>query len=147
MPGNAHYAGRRIQEQLVSAGRVPWTIMPATQFHDFAAMVAGWAETDGSATVAPLLLRPIAPEDVAEILVEIATGRPQGRYRDIAGPQTQDLVDMARRTYAAQGRQIRLIAAWSGIFGTAMAGDVLLPGTDARIAPTTFDTWIANGAP
>jgi uncharacterized protein YbjT (DUF2867 family) len=37
--GNAHYAGKREQERLVEAGRVPWTIVPATQFHDFAAMV------------------------------------------------------------------------------------------------------------
>ncbi len=144
--GSAHYAGKRAQEELVSAAAVPWTIVPATQFHDFAAMVAGWVERDGSATIAPLLLQPIAPRDVAEILVEIATGTPQGRYRDIAGPETQDLVDMARRTYAARGREIRLVPTWEGIFGTAMAGNVLLPGSEARLAPTTFDAWLAEGA-
>ena len=41
--GTAHYAGKREQERLVEAGRVPWTIVPATQFHDFAAMAASWA--------------------------------------------------------------------------------------------------------
>ncbi|MFD0890995.1 SDR family oxidoreductase, partial [Streptosporangium algeriense] len=58
--GNAHYAGKREQERLVSEGPVPWTIVPATQFHDFAAMVTGWTERDGAATVAPLLVQPIA---------------------------------------------------------------------------------------
>ena len=47
--GNAHYAGKREQERLVTGGRVPWTIVPATQFHDFAEMVAGWSETNGVA--------------------------------------------------------------------------------------------------
>lgn len=144
VPGNAHYAGKREQERLVIAGPVPWTIVPATQFHDFAAMVSGWTERDGVATIAPLLVQPIAPADVADILAEIATGEPRGRYVDIAGPEPQDLVDMARRTYQARGREVRLVPTWSGRFGPDMAGDVLLPGPDARIAPTTFDTWLAE---
>lgn len=143
---NAHYAGKLAQEELIEAGTVPWTIVRATQFHDFAAMVAGWAEHDGTATIAPLLVQPIAPDDVAEVLAEVAVGEPQGRYRDIAGPETQDLVDMARRTFAVRGEQIRLVPTWDAMFGTAMAGNVLLPGPDVRIMPTTFDDWLAAGA-
>ncbi|GLW11270.1 nucleoside-diphosphate sugar epimerase [Microtetraspora sp. NBRC 13810] len=142
--GNAHYAGKREQERLVAGGPVPWTIVPATQFHDFAAMVASWTERDGVATIAPLLVQPIAPADVAGILAEIATGEPQGRYVDVAGPEPQDLVDMARRTNDARGHAVKLVPAWSGMFGPAMAGDVLLPGENARIAPTTFDEWLAE---
>ncbi|WP_306367479.1 SDR family oxidoreductase [Nocardiopsis sp. CC223A] len=141
--GNPHYAGKREQERLVENGPVPWTIVPATQFHDFAAMVAGWTERDGVADIAPLLVQPIAPADVAEILAEVAVGEPLGRHADIAGPRTQDLVDMARRTLHAQGRRVDLVPTWSGVFGTSMAGDVLLPGEDARIAPTTFEEWLA----
>ena len=142
--GNAHYAGKREQERLVTEGRVPWTIVPVTQFHDFAAMVTSWTEQDGAAPIAPLLVQPIAPMDVADILAEIATGAPQGRYRDVAGPEPQDLVDMARRTNEARGRAVKLIPTWSSLFGTEMAGDVLLPSEGARIAPTTFDEWLAK---
>ncbi|WP_052852489.1 SDR family oxidoreductase [Streptomyces avicenniae] len=142
--GNAHYAGKREQERLVAAGPVPWTIVPATQFTDFAAMVAGWTERDGAATVPPLLVQPIAPADVADVLAEIAAGAPQGRYRDVAGPDRQDLVDMARRTFDARGHAVRLVPSWSGLFGADMAGDVLLPGDGARIAPTSFESWLAT---
>jgi uncharacterized protein YbjT (DUF2867 family) len=144
--GNPHYAGKREQERLVSAGPVPWTIVPVTQFHDFAAMVAGWTEQDGVATIAPLLVQPIAPADVADVLAEIATGEPQGRYVDVAGPESQDLVDMARRTNEARGHTVKLVPTWSGLFGPEMAGNVLLPGDGARIAPTTFDDWLAKTA-
>jgi uncharacterized protein YbjT (DUF2867 family) len=144
--GNAHYAGKREQERLVQAGSVPWTIVPATQFHDFAAMVTSWTERNGVATIAPLLVQPIAPADIADVLAEVATGEPQGRSPDVAGPETQDLVDMARRTNEVRGRQVRLVPTWSGLFGPSMAGDVLLPGEGARIAPTTFDEWLAAGA-
>lgn len=142
--GNAHYAGKREQERLVTEGPVPWTIVRATQFHDFAAMAASWTEQDGAAALAPLLVQPIAPADVADVLAEVAAGEPRARYRDVAGPETQDLVDMARRTHAARGQQMRLVPTWSGLFGPSMAGNVLLPGEDARLAPTTFDAWLAQ---
>lgn len=144
--GTAHYDGKREQERLVEAGTVPWTIVPATQFHDFAALAAGWTEHDGVATIAPLLVQPIAPDDIAAVLAEIAAGEPQGRYVDVAGPETQDLVDMARRTNAVHGRTVKLVPSWSGPLDLSMAGNVLLPAPDARIAPTTFDQWLAAGA-
>lgn len=141
--GNAHYAGKREQERLVESGPVPWTIVPATQFHDFAVTVVGWTERDGVAPIPPLLMQPIAPADVAAVLAEVAVGAPHGRYRDVAGPETQDLVDMARRTNDARGRQVKLVPTWSSsLFGPDWAGEVLLPGADCRIAPTTFDQWL-----
>ncbi|MFJ8363535.1 SDR family oxidoreductase [Streptomyces sp. NPDC093984] len=142
--GNAHYAGKREQERLVTEGPVPWTIVAATQFHDFAATVTKWTEQDGVATIPPLLVQPIAPADVGEVLAEIAVGAPRGRYRDVAGPEPQDLVDMARRTHDARGHAVKLVPTWSSVLGVEMAGDVLLPGQDARIAPTTFDEWLAQ---
>lgn len=142
--GNAHYAGKRAQEAAVEAGPIAFTIVPSTQFHDFAAMVASWSERDGAAMVPPLLIQPIAPADVADVLARVAAGSPQGRHRDIAGPDTQDLVDMARRTHTAQGRAVRLVPTWqNGVFDESMAGNVLLPGPGADIAPTTFDDWLA----
>ncbi|MCG7609433.1 MULTISPECIES: SDR family oxidoreductase [Mycobacterium] len=146
--GNPHYAGKREQEKQIGAGPVPWTIVPATQFHDFAEMVVGWTEQSGpdgaSAEIAPLLVQPIDPDDIAAVLAEVVTGDPRGRYADVAGPQTQDLVDMARRTLAARGREVTLVPTWSSIFGVEMAGNALLPGDDARIAPTTFDQWLSR---
>ena len=146
LDGNAHYAGKREQERLVEAGSVPWTIVPSTQFHDFGATVTTWTERDGVATIAPLLVQPIAPADIAEALAEVATGAPQRRHADVAGPRTEDLVDMARRTNEVRGRHVRLVPTWSGPFDTSWAGDVLLPEKPVRLASTTFDQWLAAGA-
>ena len=141
-----HYAGKREQERLVASGPVPWSIVRATQFHDFAAMVAGWTERDGTATIAPLLVQPIAQADVAAALANVATSAPLSTRVDIAGPETQDLVDMARRTFAARGQDIRLIPTWRGTFGPDMAGEVLLPGKDARLGKIKFDEWLTRPA-
>jgi uncharacterized protein YbjT (DUF2867 family) len=144
VPDNAHYAGKRAQERLVRTGPLPWTVVPATQFHDFAEMVAGWTERNDVAEVAPLLVQPVAPDDVAAVLAELAVGPPRGRYVDVAGPDRHDLVDMARRTYQARGRDVKVVPTWSTVFGPSMAGDVLLPADDARILPTTFDEWLTT---
>lgn len=140
--GNAHYTGKQEQEKLVENGSVPWTIVPATQFHDFGATAVSWTEQDGVATIAPLLVQPIAPRDVAAVLAEVVVGEPKGRYVDVAGPDTQDLVDMARRTNDARGHKVKLVPTWSGPFGAEWAGDIMLPREGARIAPTSFEDWL-----
>jgi len=140
-----HYSGKREQERIVSGGSVPWTIVRATQFYELAARVAEAAERDGVAPIAPLLVQPIAPADVGAMMAEVATSDPLNAVVEVAGPQTQDFVDMARRTLTARGRAITLTPTWRGPFNITMAGEVLLPGPDARIAPTTFEDWLAAG--
>jgi uncharacterized protein YbjT (DUF2867 family) len=145
--GNAHYAGKRLQEELALAGPIRATVVRAAQFHDFAGMVVDSTRRDDVAIVPPLLVQPVATSDVGAVLAEVATGPPKGGIVDLAGPEPQDLVDMARRTLAARGETIRLIPSWGGAFGLDLAGDVLLPGPDARLATTTFDDWLATQAP
>jgi uncharacterized protein YbjT (DUF2867 family) len=140
---NAHYAGKRAQERVALAGPVPATILRTTQFFDYAVMVLRWTRRGQMATVPPLLLQPVAVADVADLLVQVAVGAPHNGVRELAGPEPQDLVDMVRRTLAARGESLRLIPSWGGRFGVELAGETLLPGPDAQIAPTTFETWLA----
>jgi uncharacterized protein YbjT (DUF2867 family) len=143
--GNAHFAGKRTQEELLFAGPVPVTIQRATQFHEFAETVVAWTRQGDVASIPPLLVQPVAAADVGDVLAEIAGGDPQGRATDLAGPQPEDFVDMARRALAARGEAIRLLPSWrTGVFGIDAAGEMLLPGPDARLAPTTFDAWLAG---
>lgn len=143
---NAHYAGKRAQERAALAGPVPATILRATQFFDYAAMVVGWTRQGRVARVPPLLLQPVAVADVADVLVQVAVGAPQQGVVELAGPEPQDLVDMVRRLLAARGESLRLLPGWGGRFGVELAGEVLLPGPDAQIAPTTFEAWLAAHA-
>lgn len=146
--GNGHYAGKRRQEVLVQSGDVPWTIQRATQFFDFPAMVAGWTTMSGVATLPPLLIQPVAAENVAERLATIAAQSSIGLAPDFAGPETHDFVDMARRTFLVRGDERVIRASWRNQpFGVEMAGEVMLPGADAIIGPATFDEWLDAGAP
>jgi uncharacterized protein YbjT (DUF2867 family) len=143
--GNGHYHGKRRQEALVERGPVPWTIQRATQFFELPAMVVGWTAARGAATIPPLLVQPVAVQDVAAVLAEVVTGPPRGRTRDLAGPEPHDFVDMARRILTVRGDHTRLVPSWrDGPFGVEAAGEVLLPEPTARLGSTTFDSWLAG---
>ena len=141
--GNAHYAGKREQERLVTEGPVPWTIVPATQFHDFAAVVASWTEQDGVAAISHRCSssrsRPRTWPTSSRKLLPRHPWVGESKSRT----EPQDFVDMARRTLAARGDSLRLVPSWRNrVFGVEAAGEVLLPGADARLAATTFDAWL-----
>jgi uncharacterized protein YbjT (DUF2867 family) len=142
-----HYDGKREQERLITAGKVPWTVVRATQFHDFAGDVVSWTTQDGVASFGPLLVQPIDHQDVADALVDVATSAPQHKLLDVAGPYQEDLIDMARRTLAARGQHVTLRPSWNGsLFDLSMSGNVQLPGPGARIGRISFDDWLAAGA-
>jgi uncharacterized protein YbjT (DUF2867 family) len=141
---NPHSVGKQHQERLARSGPIPATIVRAAQFHDFAGMVVSWTRNGDSAFVPPLLVQPIDIGDVAEVLVEVAAAPPCDRPLEVAGPERQALVDMARRTLRARGDCLRLTTGWEEPFDVEMAGDVFLPGPDARIASSTFDDWLTR---
>ncbi|MGZ6133616.1 MAG: hypothetical protein ACXWK9_04115 [Myxococcaceae bacterium] len=90
-------------------------------------------------------MQSVASADVGDVLAELAGQGPQGRVTDLAGPQPEDFIDMARRTLTARGQSLRLIPSWhGGLFGVEAAGDILLPGPEARLAKTTFERWLAG---
>jgi uncharacterized protein YbjT (DUF2867 family) len=143
-----HYAGKRAQESAVRQGVVPWTIVRSTQFFDFPSQVVSWTTQDGTCILAPVLMQPIDVRDVAEALVDAALAEPTNGIGEIAGPETHDAVDMARRSLVARGDSTRLLAGWhDGPFGTELVGDALLPSSDVRVMPRTFDAWLAEQHP
>ena len=109
-------------------------------------MVVSWTRQGDVAAVPPLLVQPVAAADVGDALARAAFEDPAGTT-EVAGPEPQDLFDMARRTLAARGERLRLVPTWRGLFGVEMAGEVLLPGPAAVVAPTTFERWLAVQRP
>jgi uncharacterized protein YbjT (DUF2867 family) len=147
MTHNAHLAAKVAQEQLVERGPIPYTIVRVAQFHEFPGMVVDWLRQGDSVTLPPALLQPVDVTDTAEVLVELAEGAPLGHAPDLAGPQPEDLVDMARRTLAARGQSLRIMPSWRAAIFSDVTGETMLPGPGARLGHTTFDTWLRRQTP
>jgi len=138
---DAYYAGKLVQERLVSAGDVPWTIQRSTQFHEVAATLFHRVR---GAHVAPRgLIQPIAAREVAERLIDLAERGPSGRVADVAGPRQEDLAEMVRRYARAIGYRgpIPQVPV-PGMWGRALRAGALLPGPDTELGTQTFAEWI-----
>jgi len=142
-----YYWGKRRQEAVVSAGPVPWTVLHATQFHDFAAQVLGGA-TGPVAQVPPMLSQPVGTADVAARLVELALGPAQGVTVPIAGPHRLTVAEMARRVVERRGDDLRVeVQEVPGRLGELMAGGALVPSGEHTVGERTFAEYLQTLTP
>jgi uncharacterized protein YbjT (DUF2867 family) len=138
-----YYAGKRRQEQLLAAGTVPWTVLRATQFHEFAEQVL--ERLRGPVAVLPAMRsRPVAVAEVADALVEAVTAGPVDGYAtELAGPELLWLADMARLVLRRRGeRRWVLPAPLPGRVGRELRCGGLLPLGEFREGKRTFADYL-----
>lgn len=139
-----YYAGKALQEQLVEQGIVPFTLLRATQFHEFARQMHERLSI-GPVVLAPVMQsRPVAASEVAERLVALATSRPRGRVNDLGGPEVESMSRLVR-AYARRigDRRPVLAVPLPGAFGRAMRDGSVLPGPDAQLGTQSYVDWLA----
>jgi uncharacterized protein YbjT (DUF2867 family) len=141
----AYYAGKALQEQLVKESGAGWTILRATQFHEFAQQLAAQGKPGRLRMVPAMTSQPVAAAEVGAALAELAVGAPRGRAGDLAGPRVEDMPTLVRRYLAATGDGGRVVALpLPGRWGRALRDGTLLAGPDARLGTQTFDAWLAD---
>jgi uncharacterized protein YbjT (DUF2867 family) len=139
-----YYAGKLAQERLVTASTVPFSLLRATQFHEFADRFLRQGRRGRFAIVPAGLLRPVAASEVADRLVRAVEAGPGGRLRDLAGPKDERLTAMVQRLAAAEGDPVRPIEVrLPGSFWRSMRSGVLRGGPDADRGAITFEEWLA----
>jgi len=148
-PGNDYYRAKFAQEQLIEASGMPYTIVRATQFFEFAGGIA-YVATEGDTVRLPSsLVQPIAADDVAAAMVDFALAAPANGIVEIAGPERLGLDEFVRRSLAASGDARHVVTDESaGYFGAPIGSETLVPQSKgAWIAPTRLDAWLkASGA-
>lgn len=138
-----YYRAKASQERIVEQGRVPWTIVRATQFHEF---VAGLFEQAGRWKVMPLLrvpLQTVAVAEVARAVADTAEGAPRHGRIEIAGPETIDAREMIRAWRAVTGRRaIPLPIPLPGRLGSALRSGAATAQAPHVRGKTRFQTWL-----
>jgi uncharacterized protein YbjT (DUF2867 family) len=139
-----YYRAKIAQEAAIEAGPIPHTILRATQFFEFLSEIAELGAEGDTVRLTTGLSRPVAVEDVAAMLAELAIGAPVGGRVELAGPEVLGIDDWVRRLFAATGDERAVVSdPNASYFGAQLTGDELTPGDGARIAPTDFDAWFA----
>lgn len=141
-----YYFGKRRQEELVAAAEQPWTIVRATQFHEFAGQLL--QQSRGPIALVPRMLsQPLCTRELADLLVDVAVADPLGRAADVAGPEQHQIPDLARRLVEQRRLRKKVLGVpIPGRAGRQIAEGGLLPGDGATILPTTFDEWLTAGS-
>ncbi len=140
-----HYAGKTVQERLITNSPQRWTILRAAQFHEFASQTASRPRVLGMVPAPRMRTQPIAAVEVGAALVDLAEGTPAGLAQDLAGPAEENMADMIRRYLAATGRRGRVLEVpMPGAMGRAMTSGALLAGPGARLGTQTFEQWLAS---
>lgn len=131
------------QEGLIQSGGVPYTILRATQFFEFLGGIAG--QGDGEVRLPTAPMQPLAADDVASALAEIALKPPANDMLEIAGPESLSIAEFVGRFLAASGDGRKVIAdPLAGYFGSVLDGRGLDPGAEPIIGPTRFEAWFAR---
>lgn len=144
---SGYYSGKLRQEELVKAGDVPWTILRAAQFHEFADQLL--AQMPGPFAVVPKMQsQPIAVSEVAAHLCGLVTGEPQQMAPELAGPRVESVVDMVRQVVRRRGPRRAVIGLRvPGAVGKGMAGGALLPTQPGPRGRQTFAEWLDEHVP
>jgi uncharacterized protein YbjT (DUF2867 family) len=145
LPNSGYMRAKLAQEKLIKEGPIPYTIVHATQFFEFAKRIADEATVDNSVRLPPVLFQPIAAEDVATALCRVAIASPLNGTIEIAGPESFRFDDFIRQRLAALNDPRKVIAdPEAKYFGTELSERSIVPDDGAQLGETRFEDWL-NG--
>jgi uncharacterized protein YbjT (DUF2867 family) len=143
LPESGYFRAKAAQEEVVTAGPVPYTIVRATQFFEFIGRIADSSTEGDTVRLPPALVQPESADDVAGTLADVALGAPLNDTVELAGPEAFPLDALARRFLKASGDPRRVTAdIHARYFGAELDDRSLTPRDDARIATTHFEDWL-----
>jgi uncharacterized protein YbjT (DUF2867 family) len=143
LPDSGYLRAKVAQEAEIEAGRVPYTILRATQFFEFLPQIVD-AGSEGDGVRLPTgLMQFVGADDVAATVAELATGGPVGHV-ELGGPEKLGIDAWARRLFAATGDERTVVGdPHARYFGTELTGGELTTGDGARIGKIDFEAWFA----
>jgi uncharacterized protein YbjT (DUF2867 family) len=142
VPELDYYRAKTLQEDILKAGPVPYSIVRATQFMEFVDAVLSWTADGDTVRLPRTPIQPIAAADVAATVAEVAAGSPLGGTLEVGGPDTYALDELGRITLDFKGDERSVtVDDTAGMFA-APHGDVLTTKKGARIAPTHYTDWL-----
>jgi uncharacterized protein YbjT (DUF2867 family) len=147
MPGSGYMRAKVAQEKLIKASGVPYTILRATQFFEFLGAIAGPGADTVHVPDAPM--QPMAADDVAAALADVAVAPPANGMLEVAGPDSLSIAAFVGKALAASGDKRAVVADSQARYSGAALDDVGLRPRCAnpRIGPTRFEEWVSGSVP
>jgi uncharacterized protein YbjT (DUF2867 family) len=145
-PDSGYMRAKVAQESLIKASKVPYTILRATQFFEFLGPIAG--PGTGTVRLPSGPMQPLAADDVAAALADVAMGSPANGVLEVAGPESLSIAAFVGKALAASGDKRTVVAdPQARYYGAALDAIGLKPrNPNPRIGSTRFEEWVSRGA-
>jgi uncharacterized protein YbjT (DUF2867 family) len=144
LPDSGYLRAKAAQEKLIRTSSIPYSIVHATQFFEFITGIEDGATEEGAVRLPSVLFQPVAADDVALAVSEIASGSPLMRTVEVAGPEQFRFDEFVRRDLSARGDP-RLVVAdlHARYFGTELDERSIVPADGTRLGKTRYEDWLA----
>ena len=145
LPENGYFRAKLAQENLIKASKIPYTILRATQFFEFVGGIVDGSSDGQTVRLSPALFQPVASEDVAAALADVALGAPLNGVVELAGPEKFSLDEFARRYLVAMNDPRKVVAdIHARYFGAELDDRSLTPRSQPRLGAVHFEDWLAG---
>jgi uncharacterized protein YbjT (DUF2867 family) len=145
VPGQGYYRAKVAQEQLAEKSGLPYTIIRSTQFLEFLASIADGHMDQGVVRLPRGLLQPIAADDVAALVAEVALAPPRNGIVEIAGPERAPFHEIVSRYLKGVGDPREVIEDTEArYFGGRLEERSLVPWGEARLGRLTLEAWLSR---
>ncbi len=142
-PDNGYFRAKVAQEKLIEASGIPYTIIRSTQFLEFLGGTAASCADGNIVRVSPGLFQPIAADDVAAIVADVALATPRGGIVEIAGPERAAFDEIIARYLKAVGDPRQVVGdPEARYFGGRVEERSLVPLGEARLGRIGLDEWL-----
>lgn len=147
MVDSGFFRAKLAQENLIKASSVPYSIVRATQFFEFVKTIGDFSAVGDQLRVPPVLIQPMAADDVAKAIGRVATGSPVNGTVEVGGPEQFRLDELIRRSMAARRDPREVITDPNArYYGIEVSERTLVPGDDARRGEMRFESWLNAAA-
>ncbi|HEY1641349.1 MAG TPA: NmrA family NAD(P)-binding protein [Streptosporangiaceae bacterium] len=143
VPDLVYYRAKVLQEDILKAGPVPYSIVRATQFFEFMDATLAMTADENTVRLPGTLIQPMASADVAQEVADVSIGAPLRGVRSIAGPDVFRLDELGKITLAAHGDHRAVVTDDTAGMFAAASGNVLIARDDTVIATTSYREWLA----
>ena len=144
LQASGYFRAKQVQEDLIKASGIPYTIVHATQFFEFAGSIVQMSIADGKVKLPAAHIQPIASKDVATFMADTALAAPASKILEIGGPEKYDMATWIKQYLQATHKNYEVVpdpqAPYSGALITA---DTIVPANAVFIGPTHYQDWIS----
>ena len=142
---SGYFRAKIAQENLIKASSIPYSIVRATQFFEFVKAIADFSTEGNKVRLPHVLFQPMAADDVASAVSQVALSQPIHGTIEIGGPERSHLDEMVRKGLAASKDPREVVADPHGrYYGIEMEERTLVPDDGATLGKTRFEDWLAQ---